>query len=168
MKPRSPLSLSFLSIFSVLLVLPCAAGAFCARESPESVLSCLVDVYETRDIDAYAELFTEDFVFQFGSDPEISWGLDQELEAHRKLFSHPDIIDIKLELHGHDLRDGDEPDTWILTNVSMTLTVMQTHPESGEPMELHSVESDTIFYVKRVTNPEVHYVIYKWISHPNE
>jgi hypothetical protein len=168
MQPRSLLNLCLLALFSLLLALPGVAGAFCATESPESVLTCLVEAFESRDIDACLDLFSEDFVFQFGSDAETSWGLDEEEQAYRNLFSHPDIIEIRLQLHDYRVTEGEHADTWILEDVAATLTVTQANSKSDEPLELKAEKKNNIFHVRRVTHPEVHYEIFKWIDLSHE
>jgi hypothetical protein len=90
--------------------------------------------------------------------------LDEEEEAHRKLFSQSDIIEMRLRLNSYKVSEGERTDTWILEDVSATLTVTQTHPKSDEPLELKAETKNNIFHVRKVTDPEVHYEIFKWID----
>ena len=83
------------------------------------------------------------------------------------MFTEPKIINLTLQVNGYRVTDGELPDTWVLENVSVTLIVKQTNPKDDEPLILTAQQDEDVFYVRKVMEPEVHYVIYKWISHPN-
>jgi hypothetical protein len=73
--------------------------------APESLLFNLNAAYEDKNIEEYIPLFADDFTFVFNPldaqndtlDIPESWGLADEIEAHQRIFSEPDIEDIKLD-----------------------------------------------------------------------
>lgn len=127
-----------------------------ARTSPENLLHNLRVAYKQKDYEKYVELFAEDFTFVFNPldaqndslDIPDSWGLEQEKEAHRKLFSAPDIEDIILEWRPDPQLppDFENADTKIIVR-NITLEVTQRLP-SGEPLFLQ-VAGDAWFHFRK-------------------
>jgi len=62
-----------------------------AESGPRLMLGRFIDAYSRRDLDAYAALLTEDFVFHFGDEEERAlhpngWGRDDEIASAEHLF----------------------------------------------------------------------------------
>lgn len=78
---------------------------FKERISPENLLHNLRVAYQQKEFEEYILVFSQDFTFVFDPrdanndslDIPESWGLEQEQDAHRRLFDAPDIEEIKLD-----------------------------------------------------------------------
>lgn len=64
---------------------PLAPDAW-SEAGPRLYLGKFIDSWNRRDLDAYASLLANDFVFHFGGDEDRSWGRDDELAAADHLF----------------------------------------------------------------------------------
>lgn len=71
---------------------------------PDSVLAALVDAYNTRDCDLYAELLGYDFTFVFQEVdvtweiPSGTWNMTEDSTGTCRLFSSADVDEIRLAM----------------------------------------------------------------------
>jgi hypothetical protein len=134
--------------------------AFCATAEPASVLTCLARAYADRDLEALRALITDDFQFVVG-DKGNSWGPDQELRIHEKMFAAPGLERLTLMIaEDYRVTPGDEPATWVISGVSATLALDVV--QNGEPRHYESAVSGQEFRVRQVLEPEAHFVVYRW------
>jgi hypothetical protein len=137
-----------------------AQGAFCATGEPTSILSCLAQAYADRDLEAVRTLLSDDFQFIAGNEHN-TWGLDQELRMHEKMFAAPGLEQLTLAIaDGYSVNPGNEPATWVISSMSATLALDVV--QNGEPKHYESTVSGQEFRVRQVLEPEAHFVIYRW------
>jgi hypothetical protein len=141
------------------------AGGPCIGEAPTSVLECLSQAYETRDLETIEALYAPDFEFWFGTEEShTSWGREDEIKSAANMFTHGKVQAVSLEFDvAREVVSGTEPNTWILRGVDSRLTIKAS--DSAEPYlaELKNGE----FRVRRIAEPTPHWQIYRWTD-PNE
>jgi ketosteroid isomerase-like protein len=140
------------------------AGGPCVGEAPASVLDCLVQAYQTRDVEAIDALYAPDFEFWFGTEEShTSWGRVEELESATNMFANARVQEIRLELDGaREVVSGTEPNTWIIRGVYAHIRV--TADQSAEPYKVEGQDHE--FLVRLVAEPTPHWQIYRWTD-PN-
>jgi hypothetical protein len=83
---------------------PVTPSDYLPQTSPANVLQNLQTSYKNRNIDEYTKLFATDFTFVFNPlDPEVpdhpnppSWGLVDEIEATKNMFTNELVTKIEL------------------------------------------------------------------------
>jgi hypothetical protein len=152
----------------VLLVVsaPAAlAGGPCVGEAPTSVLECLAQAYQARDVEAIDALYAPDFEFWNGTEESHnSWGRDEELKSATNLFTSKRVQEIRFGYEApHEVVSGTEPNTWILRGVAMHLQLKDE--QSPEPITIDGEKME--FRIRLVAEPSPHWQIYRWTD-PNK
>lgn len=159
---KSIRSIGHALLVTTLLVFPIGARAVtpCTGDQPRTILNCLRAAYETRDIDAYAALLADDFTCSFG-DKGAGWNREQDLKQTGNLFADRKVKSIKPSVHGKvEARPGSAPDTWVLSGFTFA---MDFEAKSGEKLDSYHVTNDKLqITVRRVAEPEPHFVIVEW------
>ncbi|MBD3371848.1 MAG: hypothetical protein GF403_03935 [Candidatus Coatesbacteria bacterium] len=98
----------------------------------EGAILTLEQCWDLADLDAYAGVFTDEFIFYF--DPQDvdhglppSWGLQDELDAAGNIFDIVGANNIELTLTMPDGFDEPEDDTCTVNGVAYEIRV--THPD---------------------------------------
>jgi hypothetical protein len=129
------------------------------QTTPENVLANLKRAYEERDVEAYAPLFADDFLFFFDPDirpgkglPEF-WNKAQDSTKVHELFSSPEIAAIQFDL-GPDL--DTEPvnevgrEHWLQIDVDLTMEIdLKPTPEYPEGMTYVVDGENTRLYIRK-------------------
>jgi len=127
------------------------------QTSAKNVLANLQTSYENRNFDEYIKLFTTDFTFVFNPldaaddtlDIPVSWGLEEERDAHRGLFDAIDVDAIRLEwtLDPEEVSSlPDIADTQIdARNVFLEVA---TRLQNGETLFLQA-QGDALFFFRK-------------------
>lgn len=166
---RSPVS------WLVGIVLPgvlCAATVFaqdsrppewCATKDPQSVLQCLEEAFDSRDIILYEKLLAPDFKFSFVVEG-TGWDRRQDLASVGDLFANSLVSGIDYELEKEvQVTPGKEPGTWLLHGMTSVLRMEMVVKGSATPLEVRCEKMT--FLVQRIERPEPHYVILEWQDH---
>jgi hypothetical protein len=114
--------------------------AACPPETPEAVLDCLEQAYAERDIDLYASLLADDFVFE-QTDMKAFWDRQQDLAATRGLFESHRVVSLAIVLELEEsgsVREADEPGLFILDGVSSRIEITDKEKE-GDPPKHYTV-----------------------------
>lgn len=138
-----------------------AMGAPCTGDGPECVLRCIEEAYANRDLDSFRDLFADDYEFFFADNPD-SWGREEEVKAHVKMFDPDSVPSLKLTiLEGFTVHDAADPYTWVIEGVTAQLEMSLLR--GGKVHHLTPTALDScVLHVRRVDKPESHYQIYRW------
>ncbi len=138
------------------------AAAICAGDGPQVVLTCLTDAYSHRDIDAYRNLISRDFVFQYGEDGP-SWGYDDEMQSATMMLTSPKTKAVRMEIpDGYRVFRGSGVAPWIITDVTVVLAV---DAEVDGATQHYEVKDEGVrLWVEEVSEPVPHYRIVRWFS----
>jgi hypothetical protein len=146
-----------LIVFSVVGV----ASAACVGDSPEAVLKCYAEAHELRDIGALEELLASDYVWVAVS-PHRAHLVERgtTLEASRGMFTDPRAESVSVTFaDGYDVVDGDDPDTWRIEGVLLTLSV-----KMESVTEPHAIATSATYYVRKAPATKWGYEIYREVT----
>jgi hypothetical protein len=152
--------------WAAILLCMCVTGspaaANCAGDGPQVVLTCLTDAYSHRDIDAYRNLISRDFVFQYGEDGP-SWGYDDEMQSATVMLTSPKTKAVRMEIpDGYRVFRGSGVAPWIITDVTVLLAV---DAEVDGATQHYEVKAEGVrLWVEEVSEPVPHYQIVRWFS----
>jgi hypothetical protein len=126
-----------------------------AQTSAANCLHILKNAYTGKDIDAYAQLFTNDFTFVFYSvdygnqQTPQQWGLADELESAHNMFTIDTVQGITLSFVAGDTISSASifPDTWKeeMTEINLRL---DTHTVEGTALAVEVSSGHSTFYFK--------------------
>lgn len=140
----------------------CAASVrYCTGNSPADVLEFYSNAIINRDMDALRGLYADNFVYVLGgTDDATTWGRGWEIDATTKLFAAVEAETPLMVFSGdYSVAPGEEPDTWVLDNVRMSMSV-SISGEGGR--ELTTSDARHRLTVKKLAEPLEHYALIKW------
>ncbi len=136
-------------------------SVFIPPDTPEEFIERLVSAYNRRDLDSYAALLHEDFVFE-GFDPDspkapMNWNRNRELAIARNMFEGSETLDgrtvqsINLDLNVKFLEEieSDDPDeTWYSVLLAVDLKVFALN-QGEDGFTNYIVFSDAEFILRQ-------------------
>ncbi len=152
---------SLLLLFASLLIAPPVSAA-CPPDSPEAVLDCLAQAYADRDLDLYASLLADDFVFE-QTDMNATWDRKQDLAATRRLFESPEVDSLTLVIDQDEsgsIEAGSQPGVFIIDGVSSWVEIRGT--EGGRPKHYTVTNKGMELWVRSDGEGEP-YRIVRWV-----
>jgi hypothetical protein len=124
---------------------------------PENVLPYLEAVYNSGDIDAYADLLTSDFRFVM-EDMNTGWDKAMDIRGTTKLF---EAAHVELSFTGDlSVKPGPQPGTWTIENVLGALKI--TEKKNGKVIQIQN----TFSFIVRDEGEKMR--IAEWRQKPSE
>jgi len=136
-------------------------ASYCEGDKPISVLKCYSAACADRDSVAYGALFAPEYVGVNVSDSTMA-EVDYRTHVSKvaSMFRAPEVKSLMMEFGTPKaVEPGPTADTWIVRDVPSTLHMEAT--VAGGKAEPFAVTAVMSFWVRRVTEPAPHYVIFR-------
>ena len=156
-----PMQRSLATLALVVLSVAGVASAACVGDSPEAVLKCYAEAHELRDIGVLDELLASDYAW-VAVTPHRAKVIERgtTLEASRGMFTDPRVESVSLTFaDGYDVVDGQDPDTWRIQGLLVTLSV-----KIESMTEPHAVTASATYYVRKAAATKSGYEIYREVT----
>jgi hypothetical protein len=160
-RPFRPIQRSLAALALVILSVAGVASAACVGDSPDAVLKCYAEAHELRDIGMLDELLASDYAW-VAVTPHRAELIERgkTLEASRGMFTDPHLESVSLTFaDGYDVVDGQDPDTWRIEGVLVTLSA-----KLESMTEPHVVTASATYYVRKALAAKSGYEIYREVT----
>ena len=143
---------------------------YLSNDTPDNVIANLEAAYANRDYEAYAALFAPEFVFRFQpKDAErtgvASWGLEEELQSAKGLFTSPQIRSIEIQLTRQPAAVVEAEGLEYTVLVRVSHTVLRVTEAGGNVLTVNG-DRQEFFLRREIQNGRDRWLIVEWRDLP--
>ncbi len=123
-------------VVSLCLLVFSSATFACEATTPTDLLSCFTEAFNSRDVDAFADLLTDDYTEAYVGKPTTPRSPKaQAIEQFSSLVGSDKLSALQLTLDGLIEAEELEPGVLQVSGIHSTLTVSTTAMDVGTPGE---------------------------------
>ncbi len=156
----------FAAVIGVAAATTAMAGpTLCVGNEATAILKCYADAYAARDSSMFAGLLATDYRYANTADTTAPAGnYESALATTANMFHAPGVSRIVVEFGApRAVEPGEAPATWALRDVPTTLRI-EGESDDGR-LGPFTVKSVTTYWVRLVSEPTPHYLIYREEQH---